>query len=341
MSLIHDALQNVDSYLNEDADAQGERVQERNDLYKVNRFDLSLMNVITFLITISGVLAVCYLLYQQMFGGASVPSLPSDYVEEVVVEDDIQEEVVIDPNSTFASDFDANSVVEEDFIEEEVVENTDKQVVETQSAFASLDRSPIINRNTALDEGVDDESLAQADVSIIKQFSAINKNLDNDIDAINGGIFGGKDLSEQTGEMFADKPPAGLDTAAIPTLDNSAVTSITLEENPSNQTYQEVPAAITISARKVEKSEYFKLQSEAYDLMVSEDFSAARDRLKTILLSDGNDYSANLNMVLIDIQQQSYKSAYRRLLTLKQSYPFKKRVDELISLVEGFNNESL
>ncbi len=101
-------------------------------------------------------------------------------------------------------------------------------------------------------------------------------------------------------------------------------------EKNNKKTDRLLTELIRMIARKNNKADYyFKLM--AFKLIRKKRYDAAKRFLNKVLAKNKNDFEAGINMAVIEIRQQKYSAAKKRLIKLKDMYPSHKEVDTLLN----------
>lgn len=273
MSLIHDALQNVEStFVNQESKPVDEHQHSKNKLYKVNKFDINISNSLIMVLMVSGLFSACYILY---------------------------------------ADFTGNTLAAEQY----------------ESFDSAITTSEVSNENLLL-EDINFEVIESTALLEPELLNNTLKNNNENIDAIEGDIVGAFSHKVADAAVFEST----TESIAIVQQDDRIYE---LKDDSLDTLY----AKEDIIAEKSNiESNYFSLQQQAYQYIMNKDFSQAIPTLKKILQNDHNDYYANINMVLIDIEEKRFIEANQRLQRLKSIYPFENRIQELSVLVKANQN---
>ncbi len=78
------------------------------------------------------------------------------------------------------------------------------------------------------------------------------------------------------------------------------------------------------------KNQPYILKLMAYKQIQKKNYDLAKHYLKTILAKDKNDFEAGINMAIIQIRQQEFSQAKKRLIALRELYPSQTIIDELL-----------
>jgi len=75
----------------------------------------------------------------------------------------------------------------------------------------------------------------------------------------------------------------------------------------------------------------YYLKLKAFQNIREENYESAKKILNQILARDMNDFDANFNMAVIEIREQKFINAKQRLIRLKEIYPSRDTVDDLLN----------
>ncbi len=294
MSVIHEALQNVESYFSDgDNQNSNSHINKKNDLYKVNKFTFSLHNGVFFVLAIGGMLSLAYIIYSELYRQPHTMAEGfADNTSYTNEDDSIGDIALLDLGD-----------IDVDFV------NADISSMEDSAIGIALDEISE-NFNAEPEE-------ASGKLTKIKQ----------NIDAIRGDIV-------ESNTYIIDNPPAANSVSDDEFMDNQddgvyELSNDTLVDN--------VEEGNIVAEKSKQESDYYDLQMQAYQHIVDKDFVNARPVLEQLLLVDSNDYYANINMVLIDIEEARFSQAYKRLQSLKRVYPLQSRIQELLNIIKGSN----
>lgn len=291
MSLIHEALQNVETYFSDKNNQHAVDFQgKKNGLYRVNKFNLNLGNSILFFLMALGVISFLYIIYSEFFSNSYVEQYVDSSLHNAAMEfyEDSVNSTSLDEEIAVLDEFDISSI--EELSQSESVEYGFNEKILEEKVDAI--KGDIVGSNVYVFEN----TAAQAYLDSSDIFSSDQED----------GIY---ELKHNTVEEIHE-------------LNNNVIA----EEEVYEQ--QEIIAEVDR-----QESDYIELQTQAYQHIIDKEFSTALPILKEILLMDNNDYYANINMALIEIEEGRYIAAKKRLYKLKQLYPFESRVEELLELI--------
>lgn len=100
-----------------------------------------------------------------------------------------------------------------------------------------------------------------------------------------------------------------------------------LEKNDITRTH----ALLNALAKENGQTSPYYLKLKAFQDIREENYDSAKKCLNQILVKDENDFDANYNLAVIEIREQRFDLARQRLTRLKEFYPSKAQIDDLLN----------
>jgi tetratricopeptide (TPR) repeat protein len=134
------------------------------------------------------------------------------------------------------------------------------------------------------------------------------------------------DTEKQTAERLS-KQKKSRAVSAVATL--SADLEDAIEKNDAPR----INTLLAILARIQDKNSAYYLKLKAFKEIRDENYEAARKLLNKVLAKDKTDFEAGINMAIIEIKEQSFASAKKRLVRLRALYPSQGAIDDLLDML--------